>query len=183
MEILFFFLLLTTNCCNFFDDCFSRQEVVPISVKSLDGEAALRGQSCAMGVGLFAAQWWRGGGGSKRLILWLPRWEFTWDVQNVGNILASVCRSKLFFRYLQQGLCCPPEDKLGNQLAVVFAAVLRLIAASLFDALQNENEIQIKKSVVRSGFQFQFYHVPERKYSFRSRQDNCVRVRLIHNKK
>lgn len=114
MEILFFFLLLTTNCCNFFDDCFSRQEVVPISVKSLDGEAALRGRSCAMGVGLFAAQWWRGGCGSKRLILCLPRWEFTWDVQNVGNILASVCRSKLFFRYLQQGLCCPPEDKLGN---------------------------------------------------------------------
>lgn len=32
MEILFF-LLLTTNCCNFFDDSFSRQEVVPISVK------------------------------------------------------------------------------------------------------------------------------------------------------
>lgn len=114
MEILFFFLLLTTNCCNFFDDCFSRQEVVPISVKSLDGEAALRGRSCAMGVGLFAAQWWRGGGGSKRLILCLPRWEFTWDVQNTGNILASVCRSKLFFPYLQQDLCCPPEDELGN---------------------------------------------------------------------
>lgn len=114
MEILFFFLLLTTNCCNFFDDCFSRQEVVPISVKSLDGEAALRGRSCAMGVGLFAAQWWRGGCGSKRLILCLPRWEFTWDVQNTGNILASVCRSKLFFPYRQWGLCCPPEDKPGN---------------------------------------------------------------------
>lgn len=114
MEILFFFLLLTTNCCNFFDDCFSRQEAVPISVKSLDGEAALRGRSCAMGVGLFTAQWWRGGGGSKRLILWLPRWEFTWDVQNVGNILASVCRSKLFFPYRQWGLCCPPEDKPGD---------------------------------------------------------------------
>lgn len=114
MEILFFFLLLTTNCCNFFDDCFSRQEVVPISVKSLDGEAALRGRSCAMGVGLFAAQWWRGGCGSKRLILCLPRWEFTWDVPNMGNILASVCRSKLFFPYLQRGLCRPPEDKLGN---------------------------------------------------------------------
>lgn len=87
---------------------------MPISVKSLDGEAALRDRSCAMGVALFAAQWWRGGGGSKRLILCLPRWEFTWDVPNMGNILASVCRSKLFFPYLQRGLCRPPEDKLGN---------------------------------------------------------------------